>query len=168
LGEVEGLNPLSIASFFPLQSREADGVSDPSEPSLATFPPRDLTYGRPAVKSRSNFLNGSLECSTIPIQLIDEDNSWDIIVVRLTPNLFGLCFNTSNTIKNADCSIENSQRPENFECEVCVPGRVDKIDGMRGMRPRITIFRCRPFMERWPMESDSCRLNCNTSSSFSW
>jgi hypothetical protein len=78
-----------------------------------------------------------------------------------------LCFNAGNTIENAHGSIEDSQRSKNFKREVCVSRGVNEIDSMGGVRSGNAILGCMAFMQGRPVESDCCRLNCDTSSSFS-
>jgi len=83
------------------------------------------------MQSDTNFFDGSRKSSANTVQLVDEDDPWDMIMSSLRPHLFRLCFDAGNSIKNTYSTIQDAKRAKYFESEVGVAGCVDEVDVVR-------------------------------------
>ena len=72
--------------------------------------------------------NGAEEICTGSIHFIDECDSRYIIFICLSPNSFGLRFNTADCAENRDCTVENPKGAFNFDSKIDVPRRINNIN----------------------------------------
>ena len=73
-------------------------------------------------------LNRVVKVGTHLVHLVGKDDSRNIEVVSLTPNSFGLWFNTGLSVQNRYGTIKDTQRTFNFDSEVNVTWGVDDVD----------------------------------------
>ena len=62
------------------------------------------------------------------VHFVHETHPRHTIFVSLAPHCFRLRLNTRNRVKHRNRTIENAQRPLNFNCEVNVARRVNNVD----------------------------------------
>ena len=68
------------------------------------------------------------------VHLVDEDDTRNLVAVGLTPDGFGLGFDTGVGVEQADSTIENRKRTLDFDGEVNVAGGVDDVETDLGVR----------------------------------
>ena len=71
-----------------------------------------------------------IEISSHNVHLIDIDHSRNLVLVRLSPDSFGLRLNAALCAKNGNRTVQNTQRTLNLNGEVHVTGSVDDVDSV--------------------------------------
>ncbi|OPZ99230.1 MAG: hypothetical protein BWY70_01025 [Bacteroidetes bacterium ADurb.Bin408] len=74
-----------------------------------------------------NFVNNAEEIGTWPVHFINKSNTWHGIPVGLTPNCFGLSFNSSNSTKQANSAIQYTQRAFHLNGKIDMSWCIDNI-----------------------------------------
>ena len=90
----------------------------------------DLDHDRIFAQSVPDLINAAVIIRADHIHFVDERHPGNIIGICLTPDVFGLGFDTALGRKNAECTVKDTQRTFNFNCKVYVSGRIDDIDTM--------------------------------------
>lgn len=88
-------------------------------------PPRDLADGGPDAQIGSNTTNRIGEAGAISIELVDVEDARDLIRTGLGPDMFGLGFDTRNSVEDTNYAIEDSQSTKDLKGEICVTRGVD-------------------------------------------
>src|SRR5690606_1083138 len=70
------------------------------------------------------------EVGTGAVHFVDEDDTGNLVLVRLTPHRFSLRLNTGGTAQYNDRTIQNPQRALNLNSEVNVAGGIDNVDAV--------------------------------------
>ncbi len=87
-----------------------------------------LNWKSDCAKTRANHFYATVEIGTNLVHLIDEDHTWNMVLLSLTPNSFSLRLYASIRIEKSDCAVENAERTLNFDGEVNVARRVDDVE----------------------------------------
>ena len=71
-----------------------------------------------------------IEVSSHNVHLVNIDHSRNLVLVRLSPDGFGLGLNAALCAKNGNRTVQNTQRTLNLNGEVHVAGSVDDVDSV--------------------------------------
>ena len=104
----------------------ADEIEDARELSFSSI--GHLKGYRVGIESLTNAIQGAIEISSESIHLVDEGNSWNFVMVSLTPNCFRLGLNASNSAKDSNSAIQYTERTLYFDGEIDVARSVDDVD----------------------------------------
>ncbi|KAL8815917.1 MAG: hypothetical protein Q9223_004996 [Gallowayella weberi] len=172
-----GFYKLTISAFGPPVRLQIDDISNAAEAALTAFKPGNLAHRWPYEKAGGNIMDRLAESSAVSVKLVDVDDLRNTIGGGLIPDFFGLCLDTCNSIKDADCTIQDPQGPDNLKSKICMSGGIYKINyvmifGRRGQQ-RSSPLLCLCWIiallrERGPMEGDCSRLDGDTSLSLRW
>src|SRR6266566_288838 len=90
----------------------------------------NLNWYRYSPQAFTNHLHGAPEVSTDTVHFINETDTGDIIFIGLTPDCFGLWFNTSDGIEDNNPTVEDAQRTFDLGRKVHVAGGIDNVDAV--------------------------------------
>ena len=77
-------------------------------------------------------LDHAKEVGACTIHLVDKGNAWNTVLVRLSPDRFGLRLDSADGTEERHCAVEDAERAFNFDREVDVPRRIDDVDPVIG------------------------------------
>ncbi len=83
---------------------------------------------RAAANARLNIRNATKEIRADLIHLIDEDDTRNIVFIRLTPNGLSLRLYTLIAVEHANSAVKDAERALNFDGEVDVAWRINDIE----------------------------------------
>ena len=91
---------------------------------------RQLQSQRGGTETVFNHIQATIEVCADTIHLVAETNTGNAVFVSLTPNGFGLRFNTGNGVEYGNRTVEHAQGTFNFNREVNVARRINDIDAV--------------------------------------
>ncbi|OPX97908.1 MAG: hypothetical protein A4E60_03146 [Syntrophorhabdus sp. PtaB.Bin047] len=105
-----------------------DDINDAYE--LVTVLERYLEGKRVCPEDVTHHGRALVEVCSGPVHLVDETDAGDTVAVRLSPDGFGLRFDTFDAGKKGDRSVEDAQRPADLYGKIDMPRGVYDIDAM--------------------------------------
>ena len=87
-----------------------------------------LENQRLCAKALLDGLYGEVEVGTKLVHLVDKANSWNVVLVSLTPYGLGLRLNTLFTVEDCNGTVKNTKRTLHLNGEVHVSRGVDDVD----------------------------------------
>mmetsp|Transcript_132112 Transcript_132112/g.381949 ORF Transcript_132112/g.381949 Transcript_132112/m.381949 type:complete len:468 (-) Transcript_132112:328-1731(-) len=110
----------------PYDGFHGDKVDDTKEVGFSSD--GQLQNSRCGSKKIDDGVDAEIKVRTSSVHLVQEAHTRDLVFVGLSPDCFGLWFNTGNTIKDSDSTVKNSKRTFNLQGEIDVARSVDDID----------------------------------------
>src|SRR5690606_17486260 len=83
---------------------------------------------RTSFQTVDDSLHREVEVSTQLIHLVNEADTWNSILIGLTPNSFRLWFHAFFAVKNSNSAVKNTEVTFHLNGEVNVPGSVDDVE----------------------------------------
>ena len=87
-----------------------------------------LHYQWLCAQAVNNGADGVVEVCTHLVHLVDEADTWNVVLSSLTPNLLGLWLNAFLAVEDSNSAIENTQGTLNLNGEVNVTWGVNDVD----------------------------------------
>ena len=89
---------------------------------------RKLAYNSVLAELCPDLIHRVEEVRSHYVHLVYESHTGNIVLVCLTPYVFGLGLNTALRVEHAYRAVQNSKRPLNLHREIHVSGGIDDID----------------------------------------
>jgi len=106
--DVEGVVHLALGRLSrPHEGLHADEVDDTNEVRFRAD--RDLYDQRRRVQSRHHHVDATVELGSNAVELVDEADPRDVVAVSLAPDGLRLWLDTSDTVKDSHCAVEDAQ-----------------------------------------------------------
>lgn len=103
-----------------------DQVDDAHEVVLGTD--RELEHERLRTEAVDDRVDGEVEVRTELVHLVDEADTGDVVLVRLTPHGLGLGLDALLAVEDGDRTVEDAERTLHLDREVHVTRGVDDVD----------------------------------------
>ena len=103
-------------------------VDDSAEGHVMTD--RQLNRHCVCMESGVNHIDHTVEIGTGDVHLVDVHHSRNLILVRLSPNGFGLRLDTALCAQNGNCTVQDTQGTLHLDRKVDVTGGINDIDSI--------------------------------------
>mmetsp|Transcript_894 Transcript_894/g.2071 ORF Transcript_894/g.2071 Transcript_894/m.2071 type:complete len:552 (+) Transcript_894:661-2316(+) len=126
LGKRDDVETGSKILSTPDNGFHGDKVNDTQEIHFGTN--RKLKDSRGGSEQLNDSVNAEVEVGSGSVHFVQEAHTRDLVLVSLTPDGFGLGFDSGNTIENGDGSIQNSKGTFDFQGEIDVTRGINDVD----------------------------------------
>ena len=89
-----------------------------------------LKDGRGGSKKVNDGVNTVVKVSSSSVHLVQEAHTRNFVLVGLSPDGFGLGFNTGHTVEHSDGSIQNTKGTLHFQSEIDVSWSINDVDSV--------------------------------------